>query len=281
MQKRGFDGAKGRSLFRTPSSITTISPGSTSRMNSAPMMSSAQVSDESTQPSPEPPEDERADAERVADADELRAGHGDDGEGAFDAAERVLHPLGDGPLDRAGHQVDDALGVRGGLEDRAAVDELAPQRVGVGDVAVVGDGGAAHRELAEERLHVADLGRALGAGGRVADVADGERARQRLDHRVGGEVVADVAEAAGGVEALLGVVGDDAARLLPAVLERVEAEGHEARRFLDADHAEDAAFLVELVVVRGRQRRSRRGGLGQVAHGVRRPESVPRQLCLT
>ena len=43
-------------------------------------------------------------------------------------------------------------------------------------------GGAAHRELGEERLHVADLGVALGAGGRVADVADGERAGQRLHH---------------------------------------------------------------------------------------------------
>ena len=35
---------------------------------------------------------------------------------------------------------------------------------------------------ANKRLHVADLGRALGAGGGVAHVADGERARQRLHH---------------------------------------------------------------------------------------------------
>ena len=54
---------------------------------------------------------------------------------------------------------------------------------GVGQVAVVGDGAAAHGEFAEERLHVADLRRALGAGGRVADVADGERAGQRLHQR--------------------------------------------------------------------------------------------------
>ena len=39
---------------------------------------------------------------------------------------------------------------------------------------------AAHGELGEERLHVADLGGALGAGGRVAHVADGEGAGQRL-----------------------------------------------------------------------------------------------------
>jgi hypothetical protein len=42
----------------------------------------------------QPPDHERAHAERVAHADELRARHGDDGEGALDPAERVLHPLG-------------------------------------------------------------------------------------------------------------------------------------------------------------------------------------------
>ena len=38
-----------------PALMTTISPGSTSRRNSAPMISSAQVSLESTQPSPSRP----------------------------------------------------------------------------------------------------------------------------------------------------------------------------------------------------------------------------------
>jgi hypothetical protein len=75
------------------------------------------------------------------------------------------------------------------------------------------------------------------------------RARQRLHHLLRGEVVAHVAEAAGGVEALLGVMGDDAARLLPAMLQRVQAEGHEIRRIHHADHAEDAAFLAQLVVI--------------------------------
>ena len=69
----------------------------------------------------DPAEHQRAHAERVADADELGAGHRDDGEGALDAAQRVLQPLGDGLLDRARHQVDDALGVRARLEDRAVL----------------------------------------------------------------------------------------------------------------------------------------------------------------
>ena len=72
--------------------------------------------------------------------------------------------------------------------------------------------------------------------------------------RGGGEVVADVAEAAGRGEAGLGVVGDDAARLLAAMLQRMQAEGDEVGGVLDADHAEDAAFLVQLVVVEGQAR---------------------------
>jgi hypothetical protein len=51
--------------------ITTISPGSTSRTNSAPMMSSAQVSEDSTQPSPRSAQHQRAHAQRVAHADQL------------------------------------------------------------------------------------------------------------------------------------------------------------------------------------------------------------------
>ena len=56
MQNRERVGAKGLWLS-TPASgvITTISPGSISRTNSAPMMSSAQVSELSAQPSPTRP----------------------------------------------------------------------------------------------------------------------------------------------------------------------------------------------------------------------------------
>ena len=46
-------------------------------------------------------------------------------------------------------------------------------------------------------------------------------------------------------------VGDDAGGLLAAVLQRVQAEGDEGRRVLDADDAEDAALLAQLVVVEG------------------------------
>ena len=70
--------------------------------------------------------------------------------------------------------------------------------------------------------------------------------------------VADVAEVAVRVE-VLAVVGDDAGRFLPAVLQGVQAEGRQGGGVVVAEDAEDAAFLVELVVVpypigRGSQR---------------------------
>ena len=51
-----------------------------------------------------------------------------------------------------------AFAVRGGLKDRAALDQFAAQRACVGQVAVVGDCGPAHREFAKEGLHIADRG---------------------------------------------------------------------------------------------------------------------------
>jgi hypothetical protein len=44
----------------------------------------------------DPAQHQRAHAQRIAHADQLGAGHGDDGKRAFDPAQRVLHPLGDG-----------------------------------------------------------------------------------------------------------------------------------------------------------------------------------------
>ena len=70
-------------------------------------------------------------------------------------------------------------------------------------------------------------------------------------HLLGGEIVGDLAERPVGVE-LLAVEGDDAGRLLAAMLQGVQAEDGARPRLLDARRdAEDAAFLLELVVVEG------------------------------
>ena len=50
---------------------------------------------------------------------------------------------------------------------------------------------------------------------------------------------------------LLSVEGDDAGRLLAAVLQRVQAERGQRGRLRVPENAEDAALLVQLVVVEG------------------------------
>ena len=256
MQKRGFIGANGKKLSTPPEVAITISPGSTSRTNSAPMMSRAQVSEASTQPSPTFPS---------------ISGRTPSGSRTPMSLERVMATIEKAPstrrsasLSRSGMVFWIERAIRWMMHSVSEPDwKIEPcwisssrKRERVRQVAVVGDGAAAHGELGEQRLHVADLGVALGAGGRVADVADGERAGQGLHQRGGGEAVADVAEAAGRGEALGGAVGDDAGGLLAAMLQRMQAEGDEARRVLHADHAEDAALLAQLVVV------ERMGGQG-------------------
>ena len=127
---------------------------------------------------------------------------------------------------RAGDQVEDHLGVRGRLEDRAFADQLVAQGQEVGQVAVVGEGDAAGLEVGEHRLDVADE---AAAGGGVAGVADGDVAGQALDQVGAGEGVADMAHVAFGVEALA-VEGGDAAGFLAAVLQGVQAERGRRRR---------------------------------------------------
>ena len=63
-----------------------------------------------------------------------------------------------------------------------------------------------------------------------------------------GEMIADEALAALGMKALA-VEGDDAGRLLAAVLQGVQAERDDRRRVGVAEDAEDAAFLVQAVLV--------------------------------
>jgi hypothetical protein len=105
---------------------------------------------------------------------------------------------------------------------------------------------AAELEVGEERLHVAQ--RRL-AGGGVAVVADAARPAGR--HHLGiAEDVAHQAEALVGMEQPLAVEGDDARGLLAAMLQGMEAERDERARVLAVPDADDAALLVELVVIR-------------------------------
>ncbi len=107
------------------------------------------------------------------------------------------------------------------------------------------DGEPAELEIGEEGLHVAD--RDL-AGRGIADMADRGVAREPRDHVLRAEILADMAKAAVGME-LLAVIGDDAGRLLAAMLQRVQAERGQCRRLGMAPHAKHPAFFVRVVVI--------------------------------
>ena len=188
------------------------------------------------------PEDERAEAARVARGDDPILGEEDQRVGALHLAERVGDALRERGFGRGRDQVDDDLAVDRRLEDRAARLEPAAQLVGVHEVAVVRDGERALGPLDHERLAVLEHGR---AAGRVAVVADGEAAPEAAQDLLV-EDLRHVAHAAVADEGLP-VRGHDARRLLPPVLEGVEAQVRERRRLRMAEDADHAALLVELV----------------------------------
>src|SRR5581483_4456825 len=148
------------------------------------------------------------------------------------------------------HQMLDDFSIGRGLEQRAALHQLAADGIGIGEIAVMPDREAAEGKLGEERLDIAQNGV---AGGRVPDMADRGMTTQLLDDRLLVEAVGDMAEIAMGMEALA-VEGDDARRLLPAMLERMEAEHGMGGNFLDTIDANDAALFLEMVVVEGVRR---------------------------
>ena len=188
-------------------------------------------------------DDQRADAERVAGADELLVGQADEGIGALELAQALDEAIDEAIAPRPRHEMQDHLGVAGRLHHGAVVDQRLAQGDAVGEVAVVRDRKAAALEFGEQGLHVAQDGLARG---RIAHVPDRGGAGQAVDDLAPREGVADESEAALGVEALA-VEGDDAGGLLAAVLKRMEAERGDGSRVGMAEDAEDAAFLAQPV----------------------------------
>jgi hypothetical protein len=116
-------------------------------------------------------EHQRADAERIARADQLLVGQRDQRIGALELArsasmKRSMKRLRFGARD----QMQDHLGVGGRLHHGAVRAPARGAASAVGEVAVVADREAAGIELGEQRLHVAQDGF---AGGGIADMADG------------------------------------------------------------------------------------------------------------
>ncbi len=182
------------------------------------------------------PEAERANATRVTHGDHCVLGHEEERIRAFDAGERVQDAVFDRHLVRLGDEMDEDLGVGRRLEDRPLALELGAEIVGVRKVAVVADRERAARIIDSERLRVLQM-RATGGG--VAHVAD-RHAAGELREVLFAEDVLNEAHRSMGVE-LRAVARDDAGRLLPAMLQRVQAEIREVRRLGVTENAEDAA----------------------------------------
>ena len=191
------------------------------------------------------PQHQRAHAVGVAHADQRILGQRHQRIGAAHPAQRLDHALHQAPALADGDQVDDDLGVGGGLEDAAARDESVAEHARVGEVAVVRDAKPADGEVGEERLDVAHFGGALRG---IAVVADGRPPRERVDHLARGKYIADQPERP--VRMKERAVGaDDAGRFLAPVLQRVQAERGMGGCVGVPEDAEDPALLPQFVVV--------------------------------
>ena len=188
-------------------------------------------------------EHQRADAERIARADQLLVGHRHQRVGAFDGAQGLDETVDEAVALGLRDQMQDHFGVGGGLHHGAVAHQFAAQGQPVGEIAVVADREPAGIELGEQRLHVAQDGRTCRG---VADVADGGVAGKALDYLAAGEGVADEAEPAFTVKSG-SVEGDDACGLLAAMLQGVQPERGDGGGLGVAEDAEHAALLAQRV----------------------------------
>ena len=188
---------------------------------------------------------QRANAERIARADQLVVGQHDQRIGALDLAQRLDEALDQLGLAAAGDEMENDLRVGRRLKDRALADEFAAQRLRIGQIAVVTDREAAGIQFGEQRL---DVAQDRLAGRRVTHMADGRRARQALDRAFLGKVIADEAKTSLGMETGA-VEGDDARRFLSAMLKRVQAESGAHRGVGVVENAEYAAIFAQAIIV--------------------------------
>ncbi len=245
MQSRFLARSNGRIERKPPGPATIISPASTSRTKSAPMMSSAQLSEATIQLSPSLPRTSGRTPKRIAHRDEALGRQRGERIGALHLVQRVDHPLLDRVLEAGRDQMDDDLGVAGRLEEAAAAHQRLAQLVGIGEIAVMADRQPAEFEIREQRLDVAHR---HFAGRRIAHMADRRMAFETVDHVLRAEILADMTHGAMGVE-LLAVEGDDAGGFLAAMLQGMKAERRQRGRFGMAENAEYAAFFMRVIVV--------------------------------
>src|SRR5882724_7669005 len=170
--------------------------------------------------------------------------------------------------------MDDDFGVAVRLKNRAAMFQAAAPFGGVGEIAVV-----AERHLALVAIDHDGLGieQSFVARGGIARVADGGGAGKFVQN-IGRENFFDFAHGAVGVE-FVAVAGDNAGGFLAAMLESVKAEIDELCRFGVAEDSDDAAVVVEPIILickflRHRVTNVRSRELAQTSRGTSRGESM-------
>ena len=220
----------------------------------------------------QPPEDERPEPVRVADADHPLLVEDHEAERAPDARQDLAQGVDRVRGGLVGEERGQQLRVGAGGQAAAAALELVEQLAGVDEVAVVPDRERPPRPEAERRLGVLPD---RGPGRRVAAVGDGEVAHERRDPPLV-EHLADHAQVL--VDHQLPAVGDaDAGRLLAAVLEREQrgrGDGRGLVAVLGQDDPDDAAHQARHLRFRGARHRPR-------DRRLRRPPSrAPRQPVL-
>jgi hypothetical protein len=221
--------------------MRNISPGSMSRRYSAPTKSNAQVSDDPS--ALEFSKRERAEAARVAQGVELVARQHQQRVSAFDLVERVGQRAGQIPRLAARHQVNDDLGVARGLEDRAAMLERPPPLPCAREVAVVPQRELSFVAIDDDGLRVHQRGVARS---RIASVTERRIAGKPREHlRL--ENFLHQPHAFFEVE-FAAVAGHDPSRLLPAMLQGIQAQVGDLRGFAVAEDPAYAAVVVEPVV---------------------------------
>lgn len=145
------------------------------------------------------------------------------------------------------------LGIGCGVEDRAIADQAFSDGQRVGQITIVGNGHPAKLEVGEKRLNVSQ---GAVTGGGIAHVAYGDRSLEAVNDVLGAEIVADQTESLVAVE-MFAIEADNSGGFLATVLEGVQAERCGGGGILVAKNAEDAAFVMKMVIERwgrGRER---------------------------
>ena len=137
------------------------------------------------------------------------------------------------------------LAVDGGFEDGALGLEFVAQQVGIDEVAVVADGDLAAGAVGDDGLGVFE---GAGAGGRIADMADGAGAGQ-FGEFLFVEDLGDKAHAVMALELAFLVAGDDdPGAFLAAVLQGIEPEKGDFGRVRMAEDGKHAALILRTVL---------------------------------